>query len=197
MCVALLLCCMLVGLDWAEPMMHLYFHVTCSCIFMHTYLQFFIFWYIVLLVIFWFSLSLLLALVCSMAPKRKSTPYQNPLCFGASSSSPSNPTPSHVRFRDEKAKSDFLENFSWWGIYSERQVIVADFSNIDLLTVIYSRGWKSLCGIPVTWPSVVMQEFYSNMHGIDTSAPHFFSRVWGTRIAVTPEIVFKVLHVPR
>ena len=37
---------MLVGLDWAEPMMFLLLHITCSYIFMHTYLQFFIFWYI-------------------------------------------------------------------------------------------------------------------------------------------------------
>ena len=28
----LLLCCVLVGLDWAEPMMYLYLHVTFSCI---------------------------------------------------------------------------------------------------------------------------------------------------------------------
>ena len=35
------------------------------------------------------------------------------------------------------------------------------------------------------------------MHGIDTSVPHFFSHVWGTRIVVTPDIVSKVLHVPR
>ena len=38
--------CMLVGLDWAEPMMILLLHVTCSCIFMHTYLTFNIFLYI-------------------------------------------------------------------------------------------------------------------------------------------------------
>ena len=35
------------------------------------------------------------------------------------------------------------------------------------------------------------------MHEIDTSIPHFFSRVQGTRIVVTPEIVSEVLHVPR
>ena len=28
----LLLCCVLVGLDWAKPMMYLYLHVTFSCI---------------------------------------------------------------------------------------------------------------------------------------------------------------------
>ena len=35
------------------------------------------------------------------------------------------------------------------------------------------------------------------MHGFDTFLSHFFSHVRGTRIVVTPEIVFKVLHVPR
>ena len=35
------------------------------------------------------------------------------------------------------------------------------------------------------------------MHGIDTSVPHFFFHIRGTRIVVTLKIVFKVLHVPR
>ena len=35
------------------------------------------------------------------------------------------------------------------------------------------------------------------MHEIDTSVPHFFSCVRGTRIVVTLEIVFEVLQVPR
>ena len=35
------------------------------------------------------------------------------------------------------------------------------------------------------------------MHEIDTFIPYFFSRVWGTRIVVTPDIVSEVLHVPR
>ena len=52
-----------------------------------------------------------------MAPKRKSTPSGNPLCSGASSSS--DPTPSHVQFRDGKARQDFLENFSKRGIHSK------------------------------------------------------------------------------
>ena len=65
------------------------------------------------------SLSPPHTLVYSMAPKRKSTPSRNPLRSGASSSSssPSDPTPSHLPFRDEKAKSDFLENFSRRGIH--------------------------------------------------------------------------------
>ena len=49
--------CMLVGLDWAEPMMFLNLHVICSCIFVHTYLHFLIFLYTTALVLFWFSLS--------------------------------------------------------------------------------------------------------------------------------------------
>ena len=35
------------------------------------------------------------------------------------------------------------------------------------------------------------------MHGFDTFVPHFFSRVCGTHIVVTLEIVSEVLHVPR
>ena len=42
----MLISCVLLGLDWAKPMMFLSLHVTCSYIFMHTYLHFFIFLYI-------------------------------------------------------------------------------------------------------------------------------------------------------
>ena len=54
----------------------------------------------------------------SMAPKRKSTLAQNPLHSGASSSS--DPSPSTIRFRDDDAFKEFLENFSRQGIHSER-----------------------------------------------------------------------------
>ena len=141
------------------------------------------------------SLSLFLTLVCTMEPKRKSTPSQNPLHSGASTSS-SDPTPSHVRFHDDKARKDFSENFSQRGIHLECQVILLDFSNTDLPTVIYSRGGGSLCDIPVTCPSVIIQEFYSNIHRFNTFIPHFFSCVRGTCIVVTPNIVSEVLHVP-
>ena len=138
------------------------------------------------------------ALACSMTPKCKSIPSRNPLCSEPSSSSfPSDPTPSHVKFRDDKAHKDFLKNFSWRGIHSKCQVILSNFSNTDLPTVIYSRGWESFCGISFTSPSVIIQEFYSNMHGFDISTPHFVTRVRGTCIVVTPDIVSEVLHVPR
>ena len=111
-----------------------------------------------------------------MAPKRKSVPSWNPFCFGASLSS--DPTPSSVQFRDEDAWKDFLEKFSRRGVHLELQVILSDFFDIDLPTVIHSRGWESLCDIPVTCPSVLIQEFYSNMHGFDYSVPFFcYSRL--------------------
>ena len=79
----------------------------------------------------------------------------------------------------------------------ECHVVLSDVFDIDLPIVTHSRGWESLCDISVTCPFVIIQEFYSNMHGIDTSVPHFFSRIQGTHIVVTPGIVFEVLHVPR
>ena len=174
----LLLCCVLVGLFWAEPMMHLNLHVTCSCIFMHTYLS--VFYHLILKLLGTFlivclslSPSFSVSYVsCIMAPKCKSTSSWNPLRSGASSSSsPFDPIPSHVWFHDEKAKLDFLENFSRRSIHSECQVVLSNFSNTDLPTVIHSRGWESLCGVLVMCPFVIIQEFYSNMHGFDYFIP--------------------------
>ena len=69
MCVYFVQCCVLVGLDWTEPMMNLFLHVTCSCILMHRYLQFYIFLYQLLgtflIVSLSFFLSLPLMLVAS------------------------------------------------------------------------------------------------------------------------------------
>ena len=130
-----------------------------------------------------------------MAPKRKSTPSRNPLCSRASSSF--NPTPSSVRFCDEDARKEFSENFSRRGVHSKRRVILVDLANIDLPDVIHSWGWKSLCDILVTCPFVLIQEFYSNMHGIDSSVPLFHTCIWGTSIVVTSQLIADVLHVPR
>ena len=144
------------------------------------------------------SLSLplfLFTLVVSMAPKRKSTPTRNPLRSGASSSSDS--TPISLQFHDDDAHKAFSENFSRCGIHSERQVILADFADTDFPDVIHSRGWESLCDIPVTCPFVLIQEFSSNMHGIDCSIPLFFTCVRDTHIPVTPQLVVDVLWVPK
>ena len=49
----------------------------------------------------------------------------------------------------------------------------------------------------VTCPSVLIKEFYSNMHGFDYSIPLFVTCIRGTCIVVTSDIVSKVFHVPR
>ena len=102
------------------------------------------------------SLSLFLELVYSMTPKRKSTPSQNLLHSGASTSS-FDPTLSHVQFHDDKGRKDFLKNFSWGGINLECQVILLEFFDTDLPIVIYSKGWESLLGMAIlprpAWPA--------------------------------------------
>ena len=123
-------------------------------------------------------------LVVSMEPKRKSTHTRNLLRSSASSST--DPSPSNVWFHDDDAFKAFSENFSRQGIHSERQVVLSDFADTNLPSVIHSRGWESLCDVPVTCPLVIIQEFYSNMHGIDRSVPLFFTRIRGMRIPVTP-----------
>ena len=72
-----------------------------------------------------------------------------------------------------------------------------DFTDTNRPFVIHSRGWESLCDVPVTCPLMLIQEFYSNMHRIGHSVPLFFTHVRGTRISVTLQLVTDVLHVPR
>ena len=107
-------CCVLLGLDWVEPMIFFvcmsHVHAfSCICTFISLYSNI-----LMCLVLFYMSLFLpfpfFLSVSCFMAPKQKSTLSQNPLCSRASSSF--DPTPSHVWFRDEKARKDFSENIS-------------------------------------------------------------------------------------
>ena len=44
---------------------------------------------------------------------------------------------------------------------------------------------------------MIIHKFYSNMHRFDTSVPHFVTRVRGTRIVVTPDLISEVLHILR
>ena len=97
----------------------------------------------------------LFTLVVSMAPKHKSTLARNPLHSDASSSSDF--APLSLRFRDDDAHKAFSENFSKRGVHSERQVILADFADTNLPTVIHSREWESLCDVPVTCPLMLIQ----------------------------------------
>ena len=129
-----------------------------------------------------------------MAPKRKSTPARNPL--GSGSSSFDTP-PLHIRFRDGKAQQDFLENFQRCGIHSKHYVILSDFSDTSLLGAIQTQGWESLCEIPLRCAIMFIQEFYSNIQGINTSVPQFATTFKGTHIVVTSDLISEILHVPR
>ena len=195
---AISLCASRIGLGWAHDVFTL--HVTYSCIF-HAFVHLFTYSYYCEMCwsfsdcFFLSSLYLLVTLVVSMVSKRKSTPARNPLHSGASTSSDHSPL--SLRFRNDDAHKAFMENFSQWGIHSECRVILGHFSDTDLPTVIHSQEWEYLCDEPVTCLLVLIQEFYSNMHGIDCSVPHFVTRVRGISIPVTPQIVADVLRVLR
>ena len=191
------MCASRIILGWVHDVFTIAYHMFMH---FHAYVPYILYilihWLCLVLFCVFLSSSLSLSLVynsCVMAPKRKSTPSRNPLCFEASTSS--DPTPSHVRFRDDKADRTFRS--SRRAVHSKRPVILSDFSDTDLSTVIHSRGWESLCDIPVTCLSMLIQEFYSNMHELDSSVPLFHTRVQGTRIVVTPELVSDVLCVLR
>ena len=44
---------------------------------------------------------------------------------------------------------------------------------------------------------MLIQEFYSNMHDIDTFVPQFAMTFRGTHIIVTPDLISEVLHVSK
>ena len=184
---AMCLCSDRFGLGWAHDAFcfacHMFMHFPCIRTFFSIYLILLMLLGTFLIVLLFFVPLFLFTLVISMAPKRKSTPARNPLCSGASSSF--DPSPSNVQFRDDDAFKAFSENFFRQGIHSECQVVLSDFADTDLPFVIHSRGWESLCDVLVTSPLMLIQEFYSNMHGIDHLVPLFFIRVRGTHIPVT------------
>ena len=168
----------------------------------HAYVPYiqYIFVYLNCLELFWFSLSSLsLSLLFTLMRQwHQNVNLLHPeTLFCSKASSSSDPTSSSIWFRNEDARKDFSENFSWRGVHLEHWVILSDFSDIDLPTVIHSRGWESLCDVLATCPFMLIQEFYSNMHEIDSSIPLFHTRVWGMRIVVTPELVSDVLCVLR
>ena len=146
-----------IGLGWAHDAFsfayHMFMHSPCICTLFSIYLLYLNCFGTCLIV----SLSLplfLFTLVVSMVPKCKSAPSWNPFHFGPSSSY--DLTPSHIRIHDEDARKDFLENFSRRGVHSECQVILADFTDIDLPIIIHSWGWESLCDVPIICPFVLI-----------------------------------------
>ena len=157
----------------------------------------FLFFFCTLLWLCSISLSLSLSHKLRMEPKHKSNPTRNPSHSWSSSSFDLPVPPFHVRFRDEKAHQDFSENFSKRGVHPEHHMILSNFAGTPLPDVIHTQGWESLCEIPLRCPIVFIQEFYSNMHGIDTSVPQFTTVLQGTHIVITPNLISKILHVPR
>ena len=128
--------CVLIGLDWAEPMMQFFLHVICSCI-SHAY---------VLL----FNILDIFETAWDFSDYHSFSPFRS----GASSSS--DPSPSTVWLHDDDSFKAFLEKFSRRGIHLERQVVLSDFADTNLPSVIHSKGWESLCDIPVTCPLVLI-----------------------------------------
>ena len=168
--------CVLVGLDWAKPMMQFLLHVTCSCI-SHAYVLYFSIYLLYLncirafLIVSFSPPPSLYSMHLSVNPLRPETLFISvPLRLLILPLSLS----SIPWWWCHKA---FSENFSRRGIPSECQVILVDLADTGLPTVIHSRGWESLCDVSVTCPLVLIQEFYSNMHGINCSVPLFFTRV--------------------
>jgi len=84
-----------------------------------------------------------------------------------------------------------------------------NFADTLLPVVIQTQGWESLlerplrCPVvsllerPLRCPVVFIQDFYSNIHNIDTSAPQFATIYRGTRIVVTLDLISVVLHVSK
>ena len=165
--------------------------------FMHMY-PFFSFYFVLFVMYFSLFLSLYLFLSDKLrtTPKCKSTPAQNPL--GSRSSSSDLPFPPlQVQFHDGKAQQNFLENFQKRDVHSKCHVVLLDFFDTPLPHVIRTRGWESLCEIPLRCSVMFIQKFYSNMHDIDTFVPRFVMTFQGTHIVVTPDLIFEVLHVSR
>ena len=143
---AICLCADRFGLGWAHDAFcfacHMFMHFPCILTLFSIYLILLILLGTFLIVLLFFLPLNLFMLVVSMEPKRKSTHTWNLLRSSASSST--DPSPSNVWFHDDDAFKAFSENFSRRGIHLERQVILSDFVDTDLPSVIHSRGWETL-----------------------------------------------------
>ena len=129
---------------------------------------------------------------------KKCVPSKNPITrHGSSSSSSFSSSLPSRDIHDSKSQKDFDENFSDKAIHSECQIILSDFLDTSLPRAFSSQGWESLNEKPLRCPGVFIQEFYSNIHAIDTFVPQFITVFKGTHIVVTLELISKVLHVPK
>ena len=192
---AICLCANRFGLGWAYDAIcfacHMFMHFLCIRTLFSIYL-----WYLNCLGLFWLSflslLLFLLTLVVSMAPKRKSTPAQNPFHSGASSSSIS--APFSLRFHDDDAHKAFSENFlddvfirnakSYWRT-SPTLTFPLSFTVGNGSHYVTSQSLVLSClswSFTPTCTRLIVQ---------------YLSRIWGTCIPVTSQLVANVLRVPR
>ena len=115
-----------------------------------------------------------------MAPK-KSIPSKNLTSRRGFSSSSSPSILDSVRFHDEKAKQDFYDNFSDWAIHSERQIILSNFLDTPLPSVLSYRGWASLGEIP---KGVPVCSFRSSSVTCMPSLPLCLGLLWYSKVHV-------------
>ena len=188
MCVYILKSCVLLGLDWVEPIMLNFFLLgTCSCTF-HVYVPFqflFFFWYL----LWWcFSVYLLLSfsrIVCAWHPSanllRLGTFFISrhllliPLLF----------TFGFVMRRPVRTSRRTVPNV----VFIRNGMWFYRIFPILLFPLSYTVRDGNLY--------VIIYEFYSNMHGFDTFISWFVTQVRGTRIVVTPDLIFEILHILR
>ena len=150
------LCAGRIGLGWVHDefsiAFHMFMHSPCIRTLNSIYFDIFELLEIFQIVSLSLSLSFLFTLVVSMAPKRKSTPSQNPLRSRASTSS--DLTPSHIQFHDEDAWKAFSENFSRRGIHSwtpshpgglRRHWPTQCHSQLELGVIVWCPGHMSIC----------------------------------------------------
>ena len=192
--------CVLIGLDWAVPMMFFLLHVTRSSIF-HAYVQFFFylvdikcagtFLFVTLSFLFFQLIALwhlngnLLRPGTLFVPRHLLLLPSLILLHLTSGSMMIKPVRTFRRTSHDVA---FIWNAK--SFYQTFSILTFPLSSIV-------GGWESVYGISVICPSVIIHEFYSNMHIFDYSVPHFVIRIRGTRIIVISDIVSEVLHVPR
>jgi len=69
-----------------------------------------------------------------------------------------------------------------------------DFVDTPLSEVIQTQDWESLLKKPTRCPVVFIQEFYSNILGIDIAVPQFVTTFRGTRIIVTSNLISEVAY---
>ena len=129
-----MMCANRFGLGWAHDAFYVVYHMLKH---FHVYVPSFIFILILICVGAFlhvsFFLSLFLLVSSSMAPKWKSTPSQNPLRSGASSSS--DHTPPHVQFCDDTGHP--LSERTFWRTFVDKAFIrnaKSSYRNFLILT---------------------------------------------------------------